>query len=535
MENKKIIITRKYTLVPAFSNAKEWIKKIMEYTKKSYEEKIEYYNSKLNKTKGKENKTKIEDKLKILSADKEDFEENGTITQSNVNDYTYDLVRQSMQSEANRKNMIISYVFSELLSNNAQDMDFKDRNKLIGELTNYGYRVKGSKKGSLFDEIDIDNPLKGYGIAFNQELTRKIKDMVNKDHILDGKASIISYKSDSPFTIAKTAMSFTHEYDSFEELCEHIYDKDCNLYFNFGGNGNPTIARFKINLGANRHKKNKDELICTLLKVYSGEYSYCGSSIGIEKNKIILNLSMEIPKEEKELDENIVVGVDLGIAVPAMCALNNNMYERLAIGSADEFLRQRTKKQAQRRRLQKALRNTSGGHGRNKKLKALERLTKAEAHFVETYSHMVSKRVVDFAVKHNAKYINIENLNGYDTSDFILRNWSYYKLQQYITYKAEKYGIVVRKVNPCYTSQVCSVCGHWEEGQRKSQATFECANEECDSHKKYKHGFNADFNAARNIAMSTLWMEDGQVTEKSKKEAREYYGIVEKEEKGSVA
>lgn len=42
--------------------------------------------------------------------------------------------------------------------------------------------------------------------------------------------------------------------------------------------------------------------------------------------------------------------------------------------------------------------------------------------------------------------------------------------------------------------------------------------------------FNADFNAARNIAMSTLWMETGQVTEKSKQEAREYYGISKKYE-----
>ena len=262
--------------------------------------------------------------------------------------------------------------------------------------------------------------------------------------------------------------------------------------------------------------------------IFEENYKVQGCSIEIDGKSIILNLSLSIPKQIRELDENIVVGVDLGIAVPAMCALNNNMYERLAIGSADEFLRQRTKLQAQRRRLQKSLRDTSGGHGRNKKLKALDRLSKAESHFVETYCHMISKRIIDFALKHNAKYINIENLNGYDTSDFILRNWSYYKLQQYITYKAEKYGIVVRKINPCYTSQICSVCGNWEYGQRKSQAVFECANSECDSHKKYEHGFNADFNAARNIAMSTLWMEDGQVTEKSKQEAREYYGISEK-------
>ena len=154
-------------------------------------------------------------------------------------------------------------------------------------------------------------------------------------------------------------------------------------------------------------------------------------------------------------------------------------------------------------------------------------MKKTEAHFVETYCHMVSKRVVDFALRNNAKYINVENLTGYDTDDFILRNWSYYKLQEYITYKAAKYGIEVRKINPCYTSQVCSVCGNWEPDQRKSQAVFECANGECDSYKKYEYGFNADFNAARNIAKSTLFMEKGQVTEKSKEEARKYYGFDE--------
>ena len=56
-------------------------------------------------------------------------------------------------------------------------------------------------------------------------------------------------------------------------------------------------------------------------------------------------------------------------------------------------------------------------------------------------------------------------------------------------------------------------------------ASFYCANPDCKSHEKYKNGFNADFNAARNIAMSTLFMETGEVTEKKKEEAREYYGI----------
>lgn len=528
-----VTITRKYALIPTSSERKEWHKRVYNFTIEDLARKIEYYKDKSKKEKDKEKKEEIKNKIKNFEEGLESIQNDGDFTQKMINDYTYNLVRTAMEEEARRKNYILSWIFSEMRLNRVDQMEsLKDKFKFISDTINYAYRKKGSNKGSLFDDTEINSILNAYGIAWNQELTKEIKDLV-KNGALEGKVSLTNYKLDSPFTIAKTHFSFDHDYDSFEELCEHIDDSDCKMYMNYGGNcpngDNPaSLARFRINLGQG---KNRNELKATLLKVYSGEYQYCGSSIMISKNKIILNLSMKIPKIETELDENTVCGVDLGIAVPAMCALNNNMYERLAIGSADDFLRVRTKHQEQRRRLQKSLKNSNGGHGRKKKLKPLDRMNKAEAHFVETYCHMVSKRVVEFAVKNRAKYINIENLNGYDSSEFILRNWSFYKLQQYITYKAERYGIRVRKINPCFTSQICSVCGNWEPDQRKTQAKFECANEECASHDKYKYGFNADFNAARNIAMSTLFMETGEVTEKKKEEARKYYGIEEKYQK----
>lgn len=528
-----VTITRKYAIIPTSSEKKEWHKRVYNFTIEDLARKIEYYKEKSKKEKDKEKKEEIKIKIKNFEDGLESIQNGGDFTQKMINDYTYNLVRTAMEEEARRKNYILSWIFSEMRLNRVDQMEsLKDKFKFISDTINYAYRKKGSNKGSLFDDTEINSILNAYGIAWNQELTKEIKELV-KNGALEGKVSLTNYKLDSPFTIAKTHFSFDHDYDSFEELCEHIDDSDCKMYMNYGGNcpngDNPaSLARFRINLGQG---KNRNELKTTLLKVYSGEYQYCGSSIMISKNKIILNLSMKIPKIETELDENTTVGVDLGIAVPAMCALNNDMYKRLAIGSADDFLRVRTKHQEQRRRLQKSLKNSNGGHGRKKKLKPLDRMNKAEAHFVETYCHMVSKRVVEFAVKNRAKYINIENLNGYDSSEFILRTWSFYKLQQYITYKAERYGIRVRKVNPCFTSQICSVCGNWEPDQRKTQAKFECANEECASHDKYKYGFNADFNAARNIAMSTLFMETGEVTEKKKEEARKYYGIEEKYQK----
>lgn len=422
------------------------------------------------------------------------------------------------------QNKAMNQYLSALYTATMQEASKKDRQELNRLYT----RIATSKKGSAYQK-DIEFP-KGLptaaslGMKVRQDFSKQCK-----DGLLYGKVSLATYKKDNPLLVhvdyvrlRKTNPHLDngmyYNYESHQEFLDHLYSNDLEVFIKFANK-----ITFKLILG---NLRRSAVLRSEIKEIFEEHYKICGSSIQIDGKKIILNMSMEIPKEDVELDEDTVVGVDLGIAVPAMCALNNNMYVRAAIGNKDDFLRTRTKIQAQRRRLQHSLKYTSGGHGRNKKLKALEKLKKSEAHFVETYNHMVSRRIVDFAVKNRAKYINVENLTGYNTSKFILRNWSFYQLQQYITYKAARYGIEVRKINPCYTSQVCSVCGYWEEGQRKSQSVFECSNPNCKSHTKYEYGFNADFNAARNIAMSTLFMEKGEVTEKSKQEAREYYGIV---------
>lgn len=286
-----------------------------------------------------------------------------------------------------------------------------------------------------------------------------------------------------------------HTYPSYNEFLDNLYSKrESDIYIAFANS-----ITFKFVLG-NPYKSYQDRNI--LQHIFEEDYLVKGSSISFDKTnkKIMLNLSMEIPKAEIELKEDVVVGVDVGLAIPAVCGLNTNSYAREYIGSKDDFLRVRTQIANERKRVQKNLKMIKGGHGRKKKLKALNRFTSKEKNFVQTYNHMVSKRVVDFAVKNHAKYINLENLKGYDANNFILRNWSYYQLQQYIKYKAEKYGVETRMIDPYHTSQICSCCGHWEEGQRISQSTFICKNPEC---KNYGVEINADFNASRNIALST--------------------------------
>lgn len=536
IENEKefTTVTRKYCIIPEKSNSKFWDKKVLKYIeikRKLLRDEFENVRKKLNK-KGinQDEKKNLESRLNKLKSLIDSWDTYNTTSKQVVFDYTYNLVRTAMEEESRKKNYILSWIYSEMIANGVQYMDtLKDKFKFITNTINYAYRKKGSNKGSLFDNAEIGNILGGYGYAFNKELTDKVKRMVKKG-ILDGKCSLENYKIDSPFTISKQDMGFTYDYDNFEELCNHINDSDCKLYFDYGGNG-PTIAKFRINIG---HGKNRNELKSTLLKIYSGEYQYCGSKIGIEKNKIVLYLSLKVPKVKIELDENTVVGIDIGQSIPAVCALNNDPYAREYIGNGDDLIRERTKIRHQIRNIQRGLKMTSGGHGRKKKFTCLEKMKKKEKNYVDNYSHMVSKRAVDFALKYHAKYIHLENLKGYDSKNFILKNWNFYKLQQDIIYKASKYGIEVRKVNPCYTSQVCSYCGNWEPDQRKGQKDFICANSECISNNKtkFKNLVNADFNAARNIAMSTLFVNGKkEIGSEDFETARKYYGFDDKYKK----
>ena len=410
----------------------------------------------------------------------------------------YVYLREGIKNQNLAMNQYMSALYTAHMLDASKD-DRKELNKLFS-------RISTSKKGSAYDKTIAF----AKGLDTGASIYKKVKsdfDNAIKKGLAYGKISLPTYRDDNPLLVPVKYLRLRstnpyydnglyHNYDNHQEFLNNIYSKNLDLFIKFANN-----ITFKIILG----NPNKSKEIRSVFKnIFEDYYHIKSSSIQIDGTKIILNLSIEIPIQKIRLDEKIVVGVDLGIAIPAMCALNINDYVKLRIGSRDDFLRVRTQIKNQRSRLYSNLKYANGGHGRKKKMQATDRFTNYEKNWVRTYNHMVSKRVVDFALKHKAKYINLECLDGFSKKqlrdNYLLANWSYYQLQQYIKYKAEKYGIVVRFVNPYHTSQICSCCGHWEEGQRVKQAEFICKNPEC---KNYGEKVNADFNAARNIAMST--------------------------------
>ena len=319
-------------------------------------------------------------------------------------------------------------------------------------------------------------------------ISASLNDMVTKNYsneIFDvrlGKRSLRTYRKGMPIPFMKLSLKL-----------KKVDDEICLKWVN--------NIEFTLHFG--RDKSNNQIIVERILK---GDYKVGDSSIQLKKGKIFLLLVVDLPEEKNNLNDDVYVGVDLGLSIPAVCSLNVGM-ERLSIGSYDDFIRIRTQLFQRRKRLQRSLTLTKGGKGRNKKLKALNRFKDKERNWVKTYNHTLTNRIVKFAKDNLASVIKMEFLEGYgedETNSFVLRYWSYFEMQTMIEYKAKREGIKVVYIDPYHTSQICSFCNHYEEGQRLNQSEFLCKNPNCSNKDKKGNNKieNADWNASKNIALS---------------------------------
>lgn len=386
----------------------------------------------------------------------------------------YKFIRDSQYAQYRVLNIATSYLCGLYL-------EYKDFNneEYINRRNSFKYNKKNPKLKDIETGKGVDTLASVSQVVKNSLKNTSLKEIAN------GTRSIPNYKRDYPLMATGKSLKFYYENDNSDT----VLIKWVNGII------------FKCITGFN---KNSTELRHTLHKVISGEYKVGGSSIEFNKrNEMILNLSLDIPEKKYEVISGRTLGVDVGLAIPAYACLNDEIYIRKGFGCYDEFARVRQQFKARKNRLYKQRELAKGGKGRKKKLHSLDFLASKESDFAKTYNHQLSRKIVDFALKNQCEYINIENINSDTLDDKLLGQWGYYQLQQQIKYKAEMVGIEVRKVKSAYTSQTCSFCGNVDKENRpkdkKGQAYFSCTNPKCPTHGKV---INADWNASINIARS---------------------------------
>ena len=211
-----------------------------------------------------------------------------------------------------------------------------------------------------------------------------------------------------------------------------------------------------------------------------------------KNNKIVAQIVYETA-EPTYSDDGNVMGVDLGIKCPAVSYTSDGNVKFYGNGRKNKYMRRYYA--YLRKKLQKA-----------KHIDAVKHINDKEQRIMRDIDHKLSHDIVETAVAHDVKVIKLEQLANIRSTtrtsrknNHSLHNWSFYRLAQFIEYKAKLAGITVEYVNPAYTSQICPVCGHVHHANDRK---YVC---KCGFH------IHRDILGAMNICNSTEYVGDSNI------------------------
>ena len=195
-----------------------------------------------------------------------------------------------------------------------------------------------------------------------------------------------------------------------------------------------------------------------------------------------LYATVEVP-EADPIDPQGFLGVDLGVVNIATDS-DGRVY------AGEKLNRYRRRQRRLRARLQ--------AKGTTSARRLLARRRRKEARHATDTNHVISKSIVAEAAR-TSRGIAVEQLTGIrqrvrlrKPQRAAVHSWAFAQLGSFLAYKARRAGVPLAQVDPAYTSQTCSRCGHRDKRNRPDQATFICRSCGVVAH--------ADRNAAVNIA-----------------------------------
>ena len=184
---------------------------------------------------------------------------------------------------------------------------------------------------------------------------------------------------------------------------------------------------------------------------------FAGAALGtlrivIKNNTIAAQVVYEVIEPEYKA-EGTIMGIDLGIKCPAVSYCTDGTVKFFGNGRRNKYIRRHYA--IMRKRLQKS-----------KKVKVIKRINDKEQRIMKDIDHKLSHDIIETAVAHDVKVIKLEQLSNIRSTtrtsrknNHSLSSWSFYRLAQFIEYKARLAGIKVMYVDPAYTSQRCPKCG----------------------------------------------------------------------------
>ncbi len=212
------------------------------------------------------------------------------------------------------------------------------------------------------------------------------------------------------------------------------------------------------------------------------DWSAIAGTLCFKNNNLYLNLVLE--KENPKINlKNIkpkdFIGLDRGI-------------KNIVVGSNNQFFTSSHLRKIKGK--YQHLRSMLQSKGTKSALRKLKRTAGKERRFVSDTNHCLAKKLANsdfkaFAIENLKK---ISNSNKGRRFNKKLGNWSFRQFETYLNYNLEALGKILIRVNPKYTSQMCSKsdCNHREKSNRNG-SIFKC--------KKCGYELHSDLNASHNI------------------------------------
>jgi len=245
------------------------------------------------------------------------------------------------------------------------------------------------------------------------------------------------------------------------------------------------INKVKLTIPNQGIRIKQDKIYCSCLKLlmpitFKNDFEKINQ---IELGETFAYISVSY-KEPKLIKPRTFIGVDRNTTHHVLVASNLKTGKILKLGKQCNHIHNKYK--AIRKNLQKK--------GKLKKVKSIKN---RESRIVKDINHKISKKLVCYAKESKAGIV-LEDLKQIRKTAktrrkqrYSLNSWSFYQLQMMIEYKSKKLGIPVFYVEPQYTSQRCSRCGHIERANRIGNL-FHC--KQCEIVED--SGVNAGFNIA---------------------------------------
>ena len=247
------------------------------------------------------------------------------------------------------------------------------------------------------------------------------------------------------------------------------------------------------------HRSGETDLVIRRRRRGGGLSAYLIATIDLPDQPVHTGEHLQTPNGWIGVDlgvENIAVTSDRPLAKELMSTYGGQAPDGPAgRGSVKD---RRTRNRELRQKLQK--KNTKSAK------RLLRKRACTEARFAADVNHQISKRIVAEAER-TGRGIAVEELTGIRERVRLRKpqrathaSWAFAQLGAFLTYKAARAGVPFVQVDPAYTSQRCTACGHIDRRNRTSQAVFVCRD--C--------GFtaeHADILGADNIALRapTTW------------------------------